>query len=143
MGCGCTLCSHGLLGPTLDSSVELFHKETFRGPERHGIPCGTARGTADACARSCAAPNLPCQCATPTQMKSSLSCHLVKIYLVPRTRKWPNCTLCHQCFRSFSISKDLFTTFFTSQMGRGKLQLEAFTSRRRLHVFDFKNDRFK
>jgi hypothetical protein len=33
------------------------------------------------------------------------------------------------CFRSFSIGNDLFTTLFTAQMGRGKIQLEAFTSR--------------
>ena len=32
------------------------------------------------------------------------------------------------CFRSFSIGNDLFTTLFTAQMGRGKIQLGAFTS---------------
>ena len=32
------------------------------------------------------------------------------------------------CFRSFSIGNDLFTTVFTAQMGRGKIQWGAFTS---------------
>ncbi len=35
-----------------------------------------------------------------------------------------------QCFRNFSISNDLFTMKFTAQMGRGKIQWGAFTSRR-------------
>ena len=34
------------------------------------------------------------------------------------------------CFRSFSLGNDLFTTLFTAQMGRGKIQWGAFTSRR-------------
>ena len=34
------------------------------------------------------------------------------------------------CFRSFSIGNDLFTTVFTAQMGRGKIQCGAFSSRR-------------
>jgi hypothetical protein len=33
---------------------------------------------------------------------------------------------------NFSIGNDLFTTLFTAQMERGKLQLEVFSSRRRL-----------
>jgi hypothetical protein len=33
-----------------------------------------------------------------------------------------------QCFRIFSISNDLFTTIFTAQMGRGKLQFWVFTA---------------
>jgi len=31
------------------------------------------------------------------------------------------------CFRSFSLGNDLFTTVFTAQMGRGKIQWGAFT----------------
>jgi hypothetical protein len=33
-------------------------------------------------------------------------------------------------FRNFSIGNDLFTTIFTAQMGRGKIQWGAFTSSR-------------
>jgi hypothetical protein len=36
------------------------------------------------------------------------------------------------CFRNFSVGNDLFTTFLTAQMGRGKIQA-AFTSRRWTH----------
>jgi hypothetical protein len=32
------------------------------------------------------------------------------------------------CFRSFSIGNDLFTTLFTDQMGRGKIQWGPFQS---------------
>jgi hypothetical protein len=46
------------------------------------------------------------------------------------------------CFRSFSIGNDLFTTVFTAQMGRGKIQWGAFTSPReriRFRVLKSKN----
>jgi hypothetical protein len=33
------------------------------------------------------------------------------------------------CFRSFSIGNDLFTTVFTAQMGRGKIQCGVFSRR--------------
>ena len=39
------------------------------------------------------------------------------------------------CFRNFSIGNDLFTTMFTVQMGRGKIQWAAFTSVCWLFIF--------
>ena len=35
------------------------------------------------------------------------------------------------CFRSFSIGNELFTTLFTSQLGRGKIKLCTFKHRKR------------
>ena len=59
---------------------------------------------------------------------------LVGSRLRRRWRVWAPSSACATpakgttCFRSFSIGNDLFTTLFTAQMGRGKIQLQAFTS---------------
>jgi hypothetical protein len=45
---------------------------------------------------------------------------------------WGPETFGTKCFRNFSISNDLFTTMFTAQMGRGKIQWGVITSRRRI-----------